>query len=118
MKTLLIVAIAVVAAALSGCDADPVRPDNQAPVVQSLIVGQAGEVYVGDACAVVCTAVDPDGDPLTFEWAVGSGYSQGAGREIVYTPLSCCLGGNPVFVIVRDGKGGETRAELFIPVTP
>jgi hypothetical protein len=47
---------------------------------------------------------------------VGSGTVEGSGRDVVYTPTSCCVGGNPVFVIVRDGRGGETRAELFIPV--
>lgn len=111
-----LIAIGIVAAlALPACNADPVRPENKPPVVSSVTIA-FDEVYLGDVCPVTCTAIDPDGDRLTFEWAVGSGYASGAGEQIVYTPTSCCLGGNPVIVTVRDGRGGETRAELFIRV--
>lgn len=103
---------------LAGCEGSPLRPDNQAPVVSSLAVGVNDQVFLGDVCPVICSATDPDGDRLTFEWIAGSGYVQGSGSEATYTPTSCCLGGNPVYVIVRDGRGGETRAELFIPVRP
>jgi len=102
---------------LPACDADPVRPENKAPVVTSVSIGLE-EVFLGDVCPVICTASDPDGDLLTFDWVVGSGYASGGGDEIVYTPTTCCTGGNPVFVTVRDGRGGETRAELFIRVIP
>jgi hypothetical protein len=100
---------------LAGCSNDLVSPENQAPEVTSITVG-LNEVYRFDACPVVCAATDPDGDRVTYEWVVGSGTVEGSGRDVVYTPTSCCVGGNPVFVIVRDGRGGETRAELFIPV--
>ncbi len=116
---LLIVPLIVISiAVLAGCEGSPLRPDNTAPVVSSLAVGINDQVYTGDLCPVICSATDPDGDRLTFEWTAGSGYVQGSGSEATYTPTSCCLGGNPVYVIVRDGRGGETRAELFIPVRP
>ena len=113
--TLLYAGVALVV--LAGCSPDMVSPENRPPVVTSLTIG-LDEVYQGDACPVVCIADDPDGDRLTFEWAVGSGYITGSGRDIVYTPTTCCLGGNPVIVVVKDGRGGETTAELFIRVTP
>jgi hypothetical protein len=103
--------------AFSACDADPVRPENKAPVVTSLSIGLE-EVYLGDDCPVDCVATDPDGDPITFHWAVGSGHATGSGSGIVYTPTTCCTGGNPVIVTVRDARGAETRAELFIRVIP
>lgn len=103
-------------ALLAGCSPDLVSPENKPPVVTSLTIG-LDEVYQGDACPVVCIAEDPDGDRLTFEWAVGSGYVTGSGRDVVYTPTACCLGGNPVIVVVKDGRGGEATAELFIRVT-
>jgi hypothetical protein len=112
----LLLAISIVG--LAGCEGSPLRPDNQAPVVGSLAVAINDQVFLGDVCPVICSATDPDGDRLTFEWKAGSGYVQGSGSEATYTPTSCCLGGNPVFVIVRDGRGGETRADLFIPVRP
>ena len=102
---------------LAACGVDPVAPENQVPVVTSVIAGP-NAIYLGDACTVTCVAADPDGDPLTFEWAASQGRVAGGGREVSYTPTSCCLGGNPVIVIVRDGRGGETRAEAFVAVTP
>lgn len=109
-------ALIVSAVALAGCSPDLVSPENKPPVVETLSFG-LDVVYLGDACPVTCTASDPDGDRLTFEWVAGSGRVSGSGEGVVYTPTSCCLGGNPVVVVVRDGRGGETRAELFIPVT-
>jgi hypothetical protein len=104
-------------AAIIGCNADPVRPDNKAPVVNAISVG-LDDVYLGDMVPIEVDASDPDGDPVTFRWVVGSGYATGSGRGIIYTPTVCCLGGNPVIVTVRDSRGAETRAELFIKVTP
>jgi hypothetical protein len=100
---------------LAGCSADLVSPENKPPVVEKLAVG-LDPVYLGDACPVTCVASDPDGDRLSFEWAASFGSVSGSGEDVVYTPVSCCLGGNPVIVVVRDGRGGMTRAELFIPV--
>ena len=102
---------------LAGCSADLVQPKNDPPVVASLSVGPE-TVFLGASCPVACVASDPDGDRLTYSWVAGSGRILGSGSDAVYTPTSCCLGGNPVIVVVRDGRGGETRAELFIPVHP
>ena len=118
MRNIFISSLVVGAVILGGCEGSPVRPDNKAPVVNSLAIGWNDQVYLGDLCPVICSATDPDGDRLTYEWIAGSGYMQGSGSEATYTPTSCCLGGNPVQVIVRDGRGGETRADLFIPVRP
>lgn len=101
----------------SACGVTPVSPENEAPVVTSVVAGPQA-IYLGDVCTITCVATDPDGDPLTFEWAGSQGHVDGNGREVSYTPTSCCLGGNPVIVIVRDGRGGETRAETFVAVTP
>ena len=102
---------------LGACGVNPVAPENEAPVVTSVIAGPQA-IYLGDVCTVTCVATDPDGDPLTFEWAGSQGRVDGKGSEVSYTPTSCCLGGNPVIVIVRDGRGGETRAETYVAVTP
>ncbi len=114
MRTTIVI-LGILAVGLTGCEADLVSPENKAPVVESISIGLT-DVFTGDACPVICVASDPDGDRLTYEWRVISGSATGRGSEIIYTPVACCLGGNPVVVTVRDGRGGETEAEIAIPV--
>ncbi len=101
--------------ALAGCSANPVAPANDPPVVTSIAVG-LDTVWLGQDCPLTAVATDPDGDRLSFQWVVGSGRVIQRGSDAVYTATSCCLGGNPVSVIVRDGRGGETRFDTFVHV--
>ena len=49
-----------------GCEAIPVGPRNHKP--QAGLTVTDDEINRGDSAEVLCQAVDPDGDPITFEW--------------------------------------------------
>lgn len=100
---------------LAGCGVDPVLPDNQPPVLVSL-VAQPEVVPVGGVCTVTVKATDPDGDDLTYEWTAMPGYLMGGGSEVSLRAESCCFGGNTVFLTIKDGRGGETRSEITVGV--
>lgn len=55
---------------LSGCDGST-NPNNN-PVVNS-IAAFPDHVEVADSFAVFCSAFDPDGDPLTYDWTCTNG---------------------------------------------
>lgn len=65
---LLLLALVTVTSLAACEDADPVSPPrNRAPVIHSLTVYPA-EITPLDSVTVSCTASDPDGDTLVYDW--------------------------------------------------
>ncbi len=73
-------------------------------------------VGIADTTTLFCTAVDRDGDSLTFQWTCSSGNVFGSGSQVQWVAPGV-VGQGSVRVVVSDGLATDT-ARLEIPVTP
>ena len=87
---------------------------NHAPTVTSLTADPSA-LQFASTTSLTCIASDQDGDPVEYIWEAREGNLSGVGNRVSWTSPS--KGGNySIFVVVRDGKGAETRQEIVIPV--
>ncbi|MFY2559776.1 PKD domain-containing protein [Corallococcus terminator] len=93
---------------------------NAWPVVSQVTGTPLGQVAPGAAVNLDVSAVEPDGDALTYGWAddCGGGFSNPAVKNPAWTaPASAPTGGVcQVTVTVSDGRGGSTTGRLGIGV--
>jgi hypothetical protein len=112
-KRCLVVTVVAVAAVLflaSSCTA----PANYQPIIASL-EAEAEQVVALGNLQVTCTASDPDGDELSYNWSASAGEVNGDGDTAVWTaPAS--EGSYSVAVVVTDGHGGEVKGYVTIAV--
>ncbi|MBM3154885.1 MAG: PKD domain-containing protein [Chloroflexi bacterium] len=88
---------------------------NQSPIISSLVANPAS-LLLGASTTVTCVATDPDGDVVRYSWTASEGSISGVGNRVTW--IAPNKGGNfNVTVVVSDGKGGETRGNLMIPVS-
>ena len=91
---------------------------NQPPVISSLTPEQT-QVHASGDIEIRCTAEDPDGDKLSYEWAAtGGSFSEtGASAGAVVTWKAPVDYGNyDITVTVEDGKGGNVQSSLTLTV--
>lgn len=88
---------------------------NQNPIIRSLKAEPPG-ITVGSSCTVTVDAVDPDGDPLAYQWNASAGDIIGEGTSIRYTASFCCTGSNRVTVTVKDNRGGSSSRSIDVYV--
>ena len=109
-----------------------IAPVNHNPVIAS-IYAFPSHVQSSDSFVVVCSAYEPDGDSLFYDWFCTSGASiQGAyppgsfslyhtreNARIFYAPdsLHNTQDSIRVDVDVRDGKGGGAGKWLFVQLS-
>jgi hypothetical protein len=88
---------------------------NHPPVIASLTAVPAALPFASRT-TITAIASDPDGDALQYKWDDGNaGIISGIGNQISW--ISPSKNGNfSVFVTVSDGKGGQTKQEIVIPV--
>jgi hypothetical protein len=87
---------------------------NHRPVIASL-EAEPEEVLPSGTCQIVCTASDPDGDELGYNWSASEGNIIGTGPEVTWTaPYS--IGSYNITVTVTDGRGGEDTDQITIAV--
>ena len=116
----------VLAACLGACRTPtPLEPTyrDQSPVVQSLTAFPT-TLAPGDSAIVVCTATDPDGDTLYFDWysdcrllmkgdVLGDGAIYNRPQSLVVYAGTCNrppVDTGWVHCEVRDGRGGFAEA--------
>jgi len=87
---------------------------NNEPIIASLEPAAEGVVPLA-SLQVACTASDPDGDELSYEWSASAGEIDGAGHTVTWVaPAS--EGSYSVAVVVTDGRGGQATDSVTIMV--
>ncbi len=88
---------------------------NQNPIIRNL-TADPPIINVGRSCTLAADAVDPDGDPLTYQWYASAGDIIGQGASVRYTASFCCTGSNRITVTVKDGRGGSASRSIEVAV--
>jgi len=126
MKKIFLILLSTILLAQNNCDDNPVKPENQHPVIISLTVFP-DVIGPQDSAIVICNATDPDGDTLVYDWYTdGKSRIKGAPTYqdwILYNTFEnwCIifpknLNNKPIDTLwiecqARDGKGGGSISE-------
>jgi len=111
-KRLLVIIVIVVAAVLLAILFDTMLA-NHRPAITSLEAPE--RVIPLGSCQIVCTALDRDGDELSYNWSASGGNISGAGASVNWTAPGS-VGSHNVTVTVTDGRGGEVMEQVTIQV--
>ena len=87
-------------------------PGNHQPIITSLEAGASWAVPSG-SLQVTCTATDPDGDELSYNWSASGGNITGTGSEVTWTAPEE-IGIYDITVVVDDGQGGNDMESLIL----
>jgi len=87
---------------------------NNAPTIASLIADIDWTTPAG-SLRMTCTASDPDGDEMTYEWAAAAGDISGTGAIVNWTAPQE-VGTYDITVVVRDGHGWEDTRSVSLSV--
>jgi len=88
--------------------------DNKPPTVTSLAADADWSTPLG-TIQVTCTASDPDGDELSYEWSSSGGSITGTGPEVTWTAPEEA-GTYQVTAVVKDGYGAEDTKSVVLSV--
>jgi hypothetical protein len=88
---------------------------NMSPSINSLITDAEWTLLSG-TLQVTCTASDPDGDELSYEWSTTGGDISGIGAVVNWTAPES-VGMYDVIVVVTDGHGSSATDSVPISVT-
>ena len=87
---------------------------NSAPEITSL-TSSSISVNPGGNCTVACSASDPDGDTLIYEWTASDGAISGGGSSVTWIAPTV-IGSYQVSVAVSDGHNNSATESITIPV--
>ena len=116
---------------VSGCDEEATAPQNNGPIITS-INAFPSSIQLSDSFAVICSAYDPDGDSLFYDWFCTSGasikgahpgsqfvlYNTTENIRVFYAPDSIITQIDSIRIDcdVRDGKGGVKSAWVYVRI--
>ena len=89
---------------------------NRPPTITSLI-SDVDWITRSSSCRIECSAEDPDGDDLSYEWSASGGDISGAGPVVTWTAPEA-VGLHDIVVVVTDGYGEKDTRSLTVSVAP
>lgn len=95
--------------------ATPSPFENSAPRITGLLASSS-QVEPGQPVSLTLTAVDADGDPLTYLWSAPAGSFAGGGTATPTWTAPGAEGDDVLSASVTDGKGGQAGISLTIAV--
>jgi len=107
-----LVIMAVVAAVLLFLAPSCTTPANRRPIITSLEAGSEWTAPLG-SLQVTCTASDPDGDTLSYNWMATGGDISGTAAAAIWTAPEE-VGMYDVTVVVDDGHDGKDTGFLTL----
>jgi hypothetical protein len=87
---------------------------NHPPVITSVVANPITVSTVG-VSIITCTASDPDGDTLSYEWSATGGTISGSGSSVSWTAPNTA-GTYTITVTVSDGHGGSVQGSTSVVV--
>ncbi|MBI5480510.1 MAG: hypothetical protein HY906_16755 [Deltaproteobacteria bacterium] len=106
-----VAAVSVVVTLAGACSST-----NHAPSITSIDVAPQ-PVTPGGSVSVAVTAVDPEGDPLTYAWTVPTGWTVTGGRDTAVLTLEApttFAESAGVIVTVTDSKGHSAASQAIV----
>jgi hypothetical protein len=89
---------------------------NNPPTIASLTADAEWTTPLGSV-QVTCTASDPDGEELSYDWRATAGNISGTGAVVSWTAPQE-VGTYSITVVVTDGYGGEATGSASLSVVP
>ena len=108
------ICLAIMAAAVLFLAPSCTTPTNHWPIITSL-EAEADWTTPSSSLQVTCTASDPDGDELSYEWTATGGSISGTGHEVIWTAPEE-VGMYDITVVVDDGHDGEGARSITLSV--
>jgi PBP1b-binding outer membrane lipoprotein LpoB len=90
---------------------------NNEPVINDVSIDPL-LIRVGSSTTITVDASDPDGDFLSYSWAVALGDIIGSGNQVRYTAAFCCVCINTVNLVVTDSRGASVSHSINLEVSP
>jgi PBP1b-binding outer membrane lipoprotein LpoB len=90
---------------------------NNEPVINQVTIDPIF-IRVGTSTTITVDASDPDGDLLSYSWAVALGDIIGSGKQVRYTAAFCCVGINTINLVVTDSRGASVSQTINLEVNP
>jgi len=106
------ICLAIMAAAVLLLASSCTTVANRRPIITSLEAEAAWTAPLG-SLQVTCTASDPDGDELNYEWTATGGSIFGTGHEVIWTAPEE-VGMYDITALVDDGHDGKDTGLLTL----
>jgi len=108
--------VMLIVAGLVGLSCQQTPPVNSAPTITALDLPDS--VDATNDATFTCTASDPDGDPLGYNWTVSAGLLQSkTGTAVVWTAPDTS-GAATITVMVQDSSGASDTSSGTVTVNP
>lgn len=104
----------IVGLVILSCQETPA--ENHAPTITALEL--PANVNAGTDATFSCTASDPDGDPLSYNWTCSSGLLQSTTGSAVNWTSPETSGTATIAVVVRDSSGASDSSGGTVTVDP